>query len=189
MKSRNILLTLTFMISFLKLSAQETKVERSGFLIGFSAGAGVITIADNKCSFDLTQGGISFPGLKIGWMASERTAILAVLPGMTYTENGKDRSFEAIIPSVQHWIGDRWWLSGGVGLGMDFPAFYEVNEVKDESWNFGCAAMAATGFELIQRKRYTLDLQSRLHMARVFPGENQTRDGVAFSIGVGFNWY
>ena len=133
MKTKNILLTLLGLIAYLNVSAQEIKVERKGFLIGLSAGAGVVSMADNESSFDLTQGGISLPNLKVGWMVSERTAIVAVLPGMIYTENGKDRSFEAIIPSVQHWVGERWWLSGGLGLGMDFPAFYEVEEVQEET--------------------------------------------------------
>lgn len=189
MKTLNIFFTLIIAIISLNLSAQDIQIERSGFVFGFSAGAGVVSLSDNEAGFDQAEGGITFPSLKLGWMVSERTAIVAVMPGMIYNEDQKDRSFESIIPSVQYWAGDRFWLSGGVGLGMDMPAFYEADDFADGKWDFGCAATAAIGYEIVQRKKFALDLQSRVHVGRIFTGEDQTRDGAAFSVGLGFNWY
>ncbi len=166
-------------------------IERKGFVIGFGVGGGVISIADSgqENPFDEASGGISLPNLKIGMMLNEKTALLATFPGMIYKLEGKDRSFETFIPSLQYWLKDRWWVNGGVGLAMDFPAFYETDDFKDEDFNFGCAVAFSTGYEIVQRKNFALDLQTKIHMGRAFMGENQHRDGVAFTVGLGFNWY
>lgn len=189
---KNILIiVLTFCTLTVFGQYDDTAMERKGFLIGFGIGGGVISISDRgqEVPFENAQGGISLPNLKLGWMLNDRLAILATLPGMIYDDKGKDRSFEAIIPSIQYWVRDRWWINGGVGVAMDFPAFYEVRDFRDEEWNFGCAVSVSTGYELVQRKRYALDLQTKLHLGRVFMGQDEHRDGVAFSVGLGFNWY
>lgn len=169
----------------------EPTLERNGFIFGFSVGGGVVSISDSnqEVPFDEAQGGISFPDLKFGWMVNDRLAILATMPGMIYEYEGKDRSFDAFIPSVQYWVKDRWWINGGIGLAMDFPALYEVSRIKDEDWNFGCAVAASTGFELVHKKNFVLDLQSKILLGQVFLDNDQHRDGVAFTIGLGFNWY
>ena len=166
-------------------------IERKGFVIGFGVGSGVISIANSNDDkpFDEAQVGINFPSLKLGWMVSDRMAVLASFPGMIYDSDGKDRSFDAFLPSVQYWASDRWWLNGGIGLAMDIPAFYEADDFLDEPWNYGCAVAISTGFELVQKKKFALDLQTKLHMGRVYLEEDGHRDGVAFSIGLGFNWY
>lgn len=169
----------------------QSAVQREGFVIGFGIGGGVISVSDSyqEVAFDKASGGISFPNLKIGLMLSDRLALLATFPGMIYEHEGKDRSFEAFIPSLQYWVGDRWWINGGIGLAMDFPAFYEVDDFKDEEWNFGCAVAASAGYELIQREKFVLDLQTKIHLGRTFLDNDAHRDGVAFTIGLGFNWY
>jgi len=90
---------------------------------------------------------------------------------------------------VQYWVKNRWWINGGVGLAMDFPALYDIDKSKDQDWNFGVAVGLSTGIELVQKKKYALDLQAKLHMASVNLENNQQREGVSFSIGIGFNWY
>ena len=169
----------------------QSAVQREGFVIGFGIGGGVISVSDSyqEVAFDKASGGISLPNLKIGLMLSDRLALLATFPGMIYEHEGKDRSFEAFIPSLQYWVGDRWWINGGIGLAMDFPALYEVDDFKDEEWNFGCAVAASAGYELIQREKFVLDLQTKIHLGRTFLDNDAYRDGVAFTIGLGFNWY
>ncbi len=169
----------------------EPAIEREGFVIGFGIGGGVISVSDSnqEVPFDKASGGISLPNLKIGWMLSERMALLATFPGMIYEYEGRDRSFEAFIPSLQYWPSSRWWVNGGIGLAMDFPAFYEVDDFKDEDWNFGCAVAAGTGYEIVQKKNFALDIQSKIHLGRAFLGNDQHRDGAAFTLGLGFNWY
>lgn len=122
-------------------------------------------------------------------MVNERMAILATFPGMTYEYEGKDRSFDAFIPTIQYWVKDHWWINGGIGLAMDFPAFYEVDDVKEEDWNLGCAVTASTGYEIFQKENFAIDLQTRLQLGRAFLDNDKHRDGVVFTVGVGFTWY
>ncbi|RMG20438.1 MAG: hypothetical protein D6730_19900 [Bacteroidetes bacterium] len=184
-----IVLTLCTLAAFAQ--HEDNSIERKGFVFGIGMGGGVVSMSDSyqEVAFEQAQGGISLPNLKLGWMVNERLAILATFPGMIYEYEGKDRSFEAIMPSVQYWFKDRWWVNGGFGLAMDFPAFYEVDDFKDEDWNFGCAVALSSGYELVQKRKFALDLQSKLHLGRVFLDHDAHRDGVAFTIGIGFNWY
>ena len=185
------LVIITFI--FLSFSAfgqtSDSPVERKGFVIGVGIGGGVISFdnSNQEGSFEEAQGGGTFPNLKLGWMVNDRLAILATLPGMIYEFEEKDRSFDAIIPSVQYWVKNRWWINGGIGLAIDGPALYEKTEGED--WNFGCAVAASTGYELLQKKKFVLDLQTQLQLGRVFMENDQYRDGVVFSVGLGFNWY
>lgn len=169
----------------------ENAVQRKGFVIGLSVGAGVISIADSDAEnpFYDAQGGIIFPNLKIGWMLNERMALLATFPGKIYDYEGKDRSFESIMLIFQYWVNDRWWVNAGFGLAMDFPAFYEVDDFKNEEWNFGCAVAASTGYEIYQKKNFTIDLQTKVYLGRVSLEDDRHRDAVAFTVGIGFNWY
>lgn len=187
------LLIVVFVLSTFSAFGQNARqvVNRQGFVFGAGIGIGAISIADSdqENPFDEGQGGMSLPNLKFGWMVSDRMAVLATLPGMIYELEDKDRSFEAFIPSVQYWVKDRWWVNGGVGLAMDLPAFYEVENIKDEDWNFGWALSVSTGYELVQREKFVLDLQTRFHAGRAFLGNDQYRDAAAFTIGLGFNWY
>ncbi len=169
---------------------EVTQIERKGFVIGFGLGGGVISTSDSdqEVPFDDAQGGGSFPNLKLGWMVNDRLAILGMYAGMSYGYQGKDRSFDAFMPSVQYWVKDRWWVNAGAGLAMDFPAIYEDN-IKDEDWNFGKAVALSTGYELVQKKKFALDLQAQLMMGTTNLENDRHRDAVVFSIGIGFNWY
>ncbi len=191
MKNLLIVLLTFCSVSVFAQGLQTSNIERKGFVIGFGVGGGVISLADSgqENPFEKASGGFSLPNLKIGMMLNEKTALLATFPGMIYEYEGQDRSFEAFIPSIQYWLKDRWWVNGGVGLSMDFPAFYEVDDFKDQDFNFGCAVAVSTGYEIVQRKNFALDLQTKLHMGRVFTGNSQYRDGVALTVGLGFNWY
>jgi hypothetical protein len=169
---------------------ETSQIEREGFVIGFGVGGGVISISDSgqEVPFDEAQGGGSFPNLKLGWMVNDRLAILAMYSGMGYEDEDKDRSFDALMPSVQYWLQDRWWVNAGAGLAMDFPAFYE-DDIEDEDWNFGGAVAFSTGYELVQKKNFALDLQTQLQMGWTNLDNDKNRDVVLLSIGIGFTWY
>ena len=170
--------------------SETNQIERKGFVLGFGIGGGVISISDSDQEepFDEAQGGGSFPNLKLGWMINERLAIFGLYSGMGYEYEDKDRSFDALMPSVQYWVKDRWWVNAGAGLAMDFPAIYE-DKIKDEDWNFGGAVAFSTGYELAQKKNFALDLQTQLLMGWSSMENSKDREVVMFSIGLGFNWY
>lgn len=188
---KNLLVLAFTFCSLLSYGQNEIKqIERKGFVIGFGIGGGVISISDSdqQVPFDEAQDGGSFPNLKLGWMLNDRLAILASYAGMGYEFENKDRSFDAFMPSVQYWLKDRWWVNAGAGLAMDFPAFYEDN-IEDENWNFGGAVALSTGYELLQKKNFALDLQTKLQMGWANLENDLDRNVVVLSIGLGFNWY
>jgi len=185
-----LIIVFTFCMHYSYGQSEPTEIERNGFVIGFGIGGGVISISnsDQEVPFDEAQGGGSFPNLKLGWMLNDRLAVLGLYAGMGYDYEGKDRSFDAFMPSVQYWVKDRWWINAGAGLAMDFPAIYEDN-IGDEDWNFGGAVSFSTGYELVQKKNFALDLQTQLQMGWSNLDNDIDREVVILSIGLGFNWY
>jgi hypothetical protein len=189
---RNLLIIALTLFAFTTFAQNDnTTIQRKGFVFGVGAGAGIFSLShsDSEDDFETAQGSFSFPNLKLGWMVNERLALLLTFPGMIYEEDGKDRSFESIMPTVQYWVSNKWWVNGGFGLAMDIPAFYNINGDGNESWNFGCAVAAATGFEIVQKERFAIDLKTKLHLGRALLENDAHLDGVALSVGVGFNWY
>lgn len=184
-----IAILLSSTITFAQNNDEDTKNTREGFLFEFGLGGGIISIEDSEGiqTFDVAQGGISFPELKFGYMLNEKLAITAVMPGMIYEFQNNDRHFGGLIPSVQYWVKDKWWIHGGVGLAIDGPAIYDINDTNDD-WNFGCSIMASSGYDIYKKNNFTLNLQSKLMLGRAFLEGDAHRDAISFSVGVGFNW-
>lgn len=107
---KNILIFVFMLCTLISYGQNETKqIERNGFVIGFGIGCGVINLSnsDQAAPFEETQGGGSFPNLKLGWMVNNRLAILGMYSGMSYDYLDKDRSFDAFMLSAQYWVKDR----------------------------------------------------------------------------------
>lgn len=171
-------------------TTNETTFQRDGFIFEFGLGGGIISVEDSKGiqTFDKSQGAISFPELKFGYMLNDRLAITAAMPGMIYEFQDNDRHFGCFIPSVQYWVKNRWWIHGGIGLAIDSPALYDIEDDVNDDWNFGCAVMASTGYEIYKKKNFALNVQSNLVLGRAFLDNDVDRDVVIFNIGLGFSW-
>ncbi len=171
-------------------STNKTTYQRDGFIFEFGLGGGVISVEDSEGiqTFNTSQGVISFPELKFGYMLNDKLAITAVMPGVIYEFQDNDRHFGSFIPSVQYWFKDRWWIHGGVGLAIDSPALYDIEDNVNDDWNIGCAVMASTGYEIYKKKNFALNVQSKLVMGRAFLEGDVHRDVVTFNIGLGFSW-
>ncbi|MBI9041822.1 hypothetical protein [Lutibacter sp.] len=201
MKTRNKQIRFTILLISLTLctivvtaqnnSTNETIFKRDGFMFEFSLGGGVIGVEDNQGiqTFDKSQGALSFPELKFGYMLNDNLAITASMPGMIYEFNNNDRHFGGFIPSIQYWVKDRWWIHGGVGLAIDSPALYDIKDNVNDYWNFGCAVMASTGYEFYKKKNFALNVQSKVVMGRTFLEGDVHGDAVTFNIGLGFSWF
>lgn len=121
-------------------------------------------------------------------MLNNRLAITLSLPGNIYEFQDNDRHFGGVIPSLQYWVKERWWVHGGIGLAIDSPAFYDIKDHVNDDWNSGTAVMASTGYDIYKKKNFTLNIQSKLVMGRASLSRNLHRDAVTFAIGLGFNW-
>lgn len=172
------------------LHAQKSD-PRAGWIFGAAAGGSSLTLKSGLIGVS-TTGAASFPNMKIGYMLGSRTAALVSLPGTVYrygwSGRERDRGFEGIIPSIQYWVKPRWWVSGGAGLAMDAPAFYDIKDETERKFYFGAGGIASTGFELWKKKRFALDIQARWHTGYVNAPEGR-RTGSAFSLMLGVNWY
>lgn len=182
--------TALLMAIFFTTNAQ-TDFERKGFVFGAAVGFSSVKLSGAGIS-DRYQVGISAPNMKLGTMISPRTALFLVLPGSVYSQKWdgrkRDRGFEGIVPSVQFWATDRFWLLGGAGLGMDAPAFYDIKDASERKFYFGGAALAGAGFEFWRRGKMALDLQGRMHFGNVKKDDGRLK-GIAFSLSVGCNFY
>ncbi|MFD0797215.1 hypothetical protein ACFQZJ_07075 [Maribacter chungangensis] len=169
----------------------QNNFNRDGFMFEFGLGGGIISIEDSAGpqSFDDVQGGGTFPELKLGYMLNNRFGITVSAPGMIYTVNDNDRHFGGIIPSVQYWVKDRWWIHGGVGLAIDSPALYDIKDNVNDDWNTGIAVMASTGYEVYRKNKFALNVQSKLLVGGVKLDNNIDREVVQFSVGIGFSWF
>lgn len=167
--------------------AQSQQPERKGFTIGGSAGVGVIHFTSGMSDQE-TQGNIVLPNMKIGWFANPRLAFYLNTPGQVYEKDGLDRSFEGIIPTIQYWTSDRWWIGGGFGPALDTRAIYESRS-KSAKTHWGKGVLLSSGYEITQRKKWAMDLQARLYMASIDQGELDPLEGTSFTLGVGFTLY
>lgn len=187
--------TILFLFSILlnaNMQAQNNALfERKGFIFGTAIGISSVNL---KYPAQPSQNEISasLPNFKIGAMISTRMALLIYLPGSIYTYEGsgrnRDRGFEAVIPSAQYWLKDRWWVLGGAGLGMDAPAFYDIKNEEERKFYFGSSVILGTGYEIWRKEKFTLDIQGRVHYGSAKVSEG-TRTGLAYNILLGFNWY
>lgn len=176
-------------LSYAQNTNKET-TQRDGFIIEFSVGGGSISVEDSAGiqTFDKSQGAFTFPDVKLGYMLNENLAVTISVPGMIYEFQGSDRHFGGFIPSVQYWVKDRWWIHGGIGLAIDSPALYDIENDVNDDWNFGCAVKASTGYEIYKKKNFALNLQSNLMLGRAALDGDAHRDAVTFNVGLGFSW-
>lgn len=186
------MLFLLITTSLLQAQNQDKKpITRKGFVFGTAAGVSSLRLSGRNIGNE-TQAGLSFPNFKIGTMVGDRTALLMYLPGSIYAHKRegrqRDRGFEGILPSVQYWVKNRWWLLGGAGLAMDAPAFYDIQEDSERKFYFGAGMIAGAGYEIWQGRRSALDVQLRAHYGSVKRPEDRL-NGYAFSLLLGFNWY
>ncbi|MFY0713014.1 hypothetical protein J1D01_05005 [Seonamhaeicola sp. NFXS20] len=176
----------------LTINAQNDNLNttsRQGFMFEFSLGAGVISLEDSAGlqSFDDSQGAFTFPDFKFGYLLNDKLALTVSMPGMIYDVADFDRHFGGFVPSVQYWVKDCWWIHGGVGLALDSPALYDIKD-GNKDWNFGCAVMASSGYEIYKKKNFALNIQSNVFMGRAFLDGDAHRDAVTFNLGLGFSW-
>ena len=71
---------------------------------------------------------------------------------------------------------------------MDAPAFYDIKDETERKFYFGPGGVMGTGYELWRRGRFTLDVQGRAHFGSIAAPEGR-RNGVAFNVMLGLNWY
>lgn len=166
--------------------ATQSVTERSGFVFSFGVGLGI----GHRTAFDCdycwgeheSSTGIRLmppPQLQLGFMASPKVAILlSFYTGVYFPPNDADmRTFDFVGPTVQLFLNDKTWVKGGVGLGMDTETVTENIDNIDT----GVGLVVAAGTALMQKKKYSLDLEGRVLFASI------GRDVSTFNYNTGYS--
>lgn len=172
---------------------EKGKFQRKGFIIGVSLGSSVVNLSTTNQS-NQTDFGLSI-NWKIGAMISTRMSVI-LLGGASsiYDYNGigraRKRGFEGLFLATQYWTSDRLWIMGGIGATTDAPVFYdlEVDNEDEQNYYWGPGLIIGTGYEFWRKKKFALDIQSKLHYGYANVPEGR-KTGLAFNVGIGFNWY
>ncbi len=155
-------------------------IQREGFVIGLSVGAGVLT-NDSCDTCDSLEGlGGEF---HLGWMINPSLALLLEGYGVSHTENNVTLSQNVGLVAAQYWISPKFWIKGGLGSGHLSLSNNRGEEfaVSEE----GAGGMLAAGYEVYQGRAFAVDLA--LRSAAVSYKESETVTQTAATIGV--NWY
>lgn len=151
---------------------KPTAVGRKGFLVGFSFGGGQIDCED--CD---SRGAGAFD-FRLGWTVTERFSLQATIGAVAREEGPASLSTVSLTGGGQYWLGRRFWLGAGVGVGED--------QVEVEGRVFGSgtslALTASGGVDLLRRGRFVLDLRARYDRLTEFGTDN-------WAVAAGFTWY
>lgn len=188
MQKTVLLLVILFFSNSFYSQVNETITQRKGIVFGLGLGAGVLSLNTNdtlSVTFSTT-----LPNIKFGYMFTERFAMYTLLPGANYKYKNKARGFEGILVAGQYWITNKWWVLAGTGLTFDAPAFYTVKDPKTAEFYTGFPAFTfATGFEVLKKEHFVVDLHYRIFLGESHIQNEGERTGVSNMFILGFNWY
>jgi hypothetical protein len=157
-------------------------VARHGFLIGFTIGAGI-----EACPPCDAHEGFS-AGLHIGMLLNDRLAVILGTSALSYGESVHLDHYSLLTTtssairalSVRYWVQKRVWVEGGLGASAMGRGLATTNSPSE----IALGLTAASGFEVIQKGKFALDLQGRFWTARFEGGHYGF-----LSASVGLNWY
>ncbi len=164
----------TMALSFLGMTRDASAIERKGFIFGLGVGGGKIT-----CDGCESLSGLAVE-IHLGGMLTEKLALVGDSSGASKEEGGVTLQSVVAGPALQYWLSPRVWVKGGVGAGVLTAYGGGVNEVSDPGLGF----LGGIGVEVLQKKRFAIDLQARFTTAKI-EGE---RTNNVFAL-VGFNFY
>ena len=101
--------------------ATEERIERRGFTLGLSVGAGATFLSPKNGGNSKNDGGLGGINLSIGGFLGPDLALLFKVTGVNYGpfDNELSSGIAAVMgPAVEYWLSDHFNLIGGAGLGV-----------------------------------------------------------------------
>lgn len=180
-------------MSTLMYSQNEQRITRKGFVFGASMGISQSILTFPKENQSETHLALGF---KLGYMLNPNLALLLTSNTSIYSYSGigreRLRDFGVLAPSIQYWYKDKFWIMGGVGLGVDAPVFFDIKEPdtykEEREYHNGFGIIGAVGYEFYQGKRFAIDLKARITYRNVNITEGKTT-GISPAIMIGINFY
>jgi hypothetical protein len=174
--------------------SQYTKdTNRKGLVFGLSTGLGYSILKfPEKNQNDI---GIGLD-IKFGYMIQSNLAILLTSNVTVYDYSGygrdRKRDFGILAPSVQYWVGDKFWVLGGIGIGGDSPVFWDIknpdSDALETKYYSGLGVITSVGYEIYQKKNFAIDLKTKIIYRNVKIQEDKS-NGVSFALLLGLNLY
>ncbi|MBX7187127.1 MAG: outer membrane beta-barrel protein [Vicinamibacteria bacterium] len=164
----------TLALAFMTMSRDASAIERKGFIIGVGVGGGSM-----GCDGCKSTSGVA-AAFHVGGMLTEKVALVLDSSGISRSEDGGTLSSVVAGPAVQFWHSPRVWVKGGVGGGFLQASYDKVTVTSDAGLGF----MGGLGVDVLQKKKFTIDLQFRVTTAKI---EGDRYNNV-FGL-VGFNFY
>ena len=156
------------------VTRDASAIERTVFIIGLGAGGGSMS-----CDGCAGTSGIAVQ-FHVGGMLTEKIALVLDSSGVTRDEDGATLSSVVAGPAVQFFVSPRVWIKGGVGGGLLQASYENVSVTSDAGLGF----MGGLGVEVLQKKKFAIDLQFRFTTASIEGERNNSFFGL-----VGFNFY
>ena len=132
---------------------------RSGWNFGGGLGGGNIS-CEGECPDDdvIEAGGLD---LRVGYMLRPRLNVVGTIFAMGHSEDQWSLTHTIVTGGITYWIIDRLWVHGGIGfasarLEYDGP-FVDAAEQTENVF----ALAGAIGFEILSRRKWSLDLALR----------------------------
>ncbi len=179
-------------ISILSYAQNQPTHTKKGFLFGTSLG-----VASSMHSFPgKSQNNVDFGfDFKVGYWLKPQLALLLTSNVSAYEYSGigrtRKRDFGVLAPSIQYWFKERFWILGGLGLGLDAPVFFDIQDPdihKEETKYYtGFGLVGAIGYDIYRSERFTLDLKARVTYRNVNMPEGKTQ-GISPSLLIGINF-
>lgn len=168
---------------------EELAKENKRFSLGMAIGiSGFIENTDpNYQSSSLL---LSLPNFKLAWRVSPQTQIGLYLPGTLYQHEGegrtRDRGFEGIYPFIQFYPSGKFWIASGYGIAMNAPAFYDIKEESERTFDFGHGMVLMVGKPYKIHSKIQGDIQLRIQTGS-FQSANNFNYGETISFLIGLN--
>lgn len=172
-----------------QIDTEKTPHRKSDFSFGFAFGTGLLNLKSTD-EENTTRLSASLPNIKLGYLIHPRFSLMLQLPGATYKSENKIRGFEGIQLAGQYWATKNLWINAGIGLTLDAPAFFTVDDIESADFYSGLPSLTfGTGYEIYKRGRFTVDLQYRIFYGRSKTGDSSNRQGLSNMFLIGINWY
>ncbi len=161
---------------------------RRGLMLGFGLGGGAMESSSGPIEcIDCSDSAMGSANLHIGYMLNPRLGVMYEAWGTAQKLDAAESATLVQVLSMaaaQYWVTPRVWVKGGIGTAHLIERYKPSMEGK--KIDTGLAVMGAVGVELLQGRKFAMDVQLR--------GGSGTYDGIGDritqgSLQLGFSWY
>ncbi len=164
-------------------AADKPPDPRIGFFGGFGLYAGEISCDGPNCSGVRKAGGGEG---HVGYAFSRKLGLIGDLWWMASSEDDVTITFINGSVGLRWWVAPIFWIQGGVGSGHASVRYAGIIDIEGTSDSIPTGFLSV-GLELVQSKRFALDVALRIAQGSETEGEDTT--GRMTGVGVGFTWF